>query len=273
MACSSMPWIGAVGAVAGTLLLASTAAAQQPPAQPGYAQPGYAQPGYAQPGYGQPPPGYGQPPPGYGAPPPGYGAPPPGYGYGPMPGPPPPPKPRKPSCCRWSLRFDPFDLLFRRMTFEGELALIGPLAIEIAPSWIWGSPSENLDTTGFALASNVALYVNGDALKGFWLKGHLAYESFEATLTHPDFPGITDKKDISSVIVGGMLGSTTVFGRNGGFALSGGIGIGVALADPVSLRVEPPEGAPEGSPALTAAYYDKIDKIQLLGSLALGVAF
>ena len=281
MACSSMPWIGAAAAVAGSLLLASPAAAQQPPPQPGYGQPqpgygqpqpGYGQPqpgyGYGQPGYGQPPPGYGQPPPGY-----GYGAPPPGYGYGPTPGPPPPPKPSRPSCCRWSARFDPFDLLFRRMTFEGELALVGPLAIEIAPSWIWGSPSENLDTTGFALAGNLAVYVQGDALKGFWIKGHLAYESFEATLTHPGFDGITGKADVSSAIVGGMLGSTSVFGRNGGFAISGGIGIGVALSDPVTVTADPTPLDEDNGDSVSATYYDKIDKIQLLGSLALGVAF
>jgi hypothetical protein len=153
------------------------------------------------------------------------------------------------------------------MTFEGELALIGPLAIEIAPSWIWGSPAENLDTTGFALAGNLAVYVQGDALKGFWIKGHLAYESFEATLTHPETRD-TASKDVGSAIVGGMLGSTSVFGRNGGFAISGGIGIGVALSDPVTIRVESDEYGD-----VTATYYDKIDKIQLLGSLALGVAF
>ncbi|MCC6551471.1 MAG: hypothetical protein IT372_00430 [Polyangiaceae bacterium] len=257
----------ALGAAAGALLLASTASAQQPPPQPGYAQPGYAQPGY-----GAPPPGYGAPPPGYGAPPPGYGygAPPPGYGYGPAAGPPPPPKPSRPSCCRWSVRFDPFDLLFRRMTFEGEVAIIGPLTLEIQPSWIWGSPSENLDTTGFALGGNVGVYVSGDALKGFWIKGHAGFETFEATLTHPDDPDAVDQKTVSSAIVGGMLGSTSVFGRNGGFAISGGIGIGVALADPVTLTATP---ANENIGAISATDYDKIDKIQLLGSLALGVAF
>jgi opacity protein-like surface antigen len=269
---SALPWLGAVSA---TLLLASAAAAQQPPAQPGYAQPGYAQPGYAQPGYGAPPPGYGAPPPGYGAPPPGYGygAPPPGYGYGPTPGPPPPPKPRKPSCCRWSVRFNPFDLLFRRMTFEGEVAVIGPLALEIDPSWIWGSPSENLDTTGFALGGNAVFYVSGDAFKGFWLKAHAGFETFEAVLTHPGDSSVKATQNVSSGILGGMLGSTSVFGRNGGFAISGGIGIGVALADPVSITADPTPAFPDNGDSVTATYYDKIDKIQLLGSLALGVAF
>jgi hypothetical protein len=176
------------------------------------------------------------------------------------------------------VRFDPFDLLFRRLTFEGEVAVIGPLALGIEPSWIWGSPSENVENAGFAIAGNVTVYVQGDALKGFWLRGYFGYETFEATVTHSQFPDAdqteASKTQVSSPIVGGMLGSTSVFGRNGGFAISGGIGIGVALADPVDVTVLPAQiPQADGYPAETYRYYDKAGKIQLLGSLALGVAF
>jgi hypothetical protein len=154
------------------------------------------------------------------------------------------------------------------MTFEGEVTVIGPLTLGLSPSWIWGSLlNENLDTTGFALAGDVGIYVQGKPLRGFWVKARLAYESFEAVVTHPYNPAATPAKgDVSSVIVGGMIGSTNLINRDGGFALSGGIGIGVALADPVPISAN---WARE--PVIT--FYDKMGKIQLIGSLSLGVVF
>ena len=237
-------------------------AQQQPPpyGQPGYGQPGYGQPGYGQPGYGQP--GYGQP--GYGQP--GYGPPygqpgyPPGY-YQPPLGPPPPPPPKAPDELRWALRYDPFDLLFRRLTFEAEIAILGPITIEVAPSWIWGSPAEDLDEEGFAIAANVAVYFEGRPMRGLWLKAHFGFETFEATLTHPAFQ-TTDVDDVSTALLGGMIGSSTVFGRNGGFMISGGIGIGVALADTKRLEAPSPDPRTAG---VAYEYYDKSGRIQLLG--------
>ncbi|AKT42635.1 hypothetical protein [Chondromyces crocatus] len=259
---------------------------QQPP--PGYGQQphgygqqphGYGQQphGYGQqppPGYGPPPPGYGQPPPGYGYGQPGYGPPPPGYGhhpgYGqPVAGPPPPPPPPKRTCCNWSIRYNPFDLLLGKMTFEGELAVIGPITLGIEPAWIWGAPfSEIVDRSGFSIAGTVGVYVSGTPLRGFWLKGYLGYERFEATATHERDSSATASRSIGSGIAGGMLGSTSVFGRNGGFAISGGIGIGVALADSQRLTVNSDFYGPQ-----SVMFYDKTSKLQLLGSLGIGVAF
>jgi hypothetical protein len=166
---------------------------------------------------------------------------------------------------RWSIRYDPFDLLLRRLSFEAEIAIIGPLTLEIVPSWIWGSPSEDIDESGFAFGANLAIYFEGRPMRGFWLKAHFGYETFEATLTHPDpSVGTSDVDDVSTALLGGMIGSSSVFGRNGGFIISGGIGIGVALAD--SKRLELPDG-------YYYEYYDKAGRIQLLGSFALGVAF
>lgn len=274
-------------ALALSLLGAAASAAAQPPPPPppqgGPPPPGYGQqpppPGYGQqppPGYGQqPPPGYGQqpPPPGYGPPPPGYGPPPgQGYGYGPPAGPPPPPKPKKPKCCFWAVRADPFDLLFRRLSFQGEIAIVGPLAFELEPSWIWGSPIEDVDASGFAMAGNVAIYFSGKPLKGFFLKAHAGFETFEATLTHPEL-GTSTSEDVGSPIFGALIGSSAVFGRNGGFNLSGGIGIGVATAETVTLTV--PGDFVNGVyvPGIETSYYDKAGRIQLLGNLGLGVAF
>lgn len=287
--------------------------AQPGPGQPspGYGQPGYGQPsyGYGQSGYGYgqgggygygpPPPGYGQPPPGYGHPPPGYGQPPPGYGpprrrgdyEAPPEGPPPPPKPSPSSCCRFSVRFNPFDLLLRRMTIEAEVAVIGPLTIEIVPSWIWGSPYPLQETRGFALAGRFGGYFSGKPNRGFWLKGHVGYESFAVEVVNERTMARTfSTENVKSPVLGGMIGSSTVFGRNGGFIISGGLGIGVATAsrqtvtacaspklvsDSGAPLLEPTEclEQPEGPPDERIHFYDKLGRMQLLGSFALGVAF
>jgi hypothetical protein len=177
------------------------------------------------------------------------------------------------------VRFDPFDLLLGRLSFQGEVAIIGPLAIEIEPSWIWGDPSEDIDAKGFAFGANIGIYFDRP-LRGFFLKGYFGYESFEATFTAPisGLPEdeITATADVSSPILGLMLGSNSVLGpnngRNGGFIISGGIGIGVALADPVQLDVVVAEGTPNEQ-RFTATYYDGVGRIKLLASLGLGVAF
>lgn len=257
-----------------------------PQGQPGYpqAQPGYPPPGYAPaPGYGQNPqqPAYGQypqqpgaPPAGY--PPPGYTYPPQGapgqYGYAPPPGPPLPPAPKPSTCCRWSARVDPFDLLFRKLTFQAEVKIVGPISLEFTPSWIFGSPYDNIDEKGYSLGFNAIVhFISGKAFDGMWLKGHFAYENFEATLTNPFETSLSASQRLSSAIVGGMIGSSSVWGRDGGFIVSGGIGIGVALADPVTLTApgDPVRRIPDAQVTL----YDKLDKIKLLGSVGLGVAF
>ncbi|WP_437543883.1 hypothetical protein WME95_35060 [Sorangium sp. So ce327] len=177
-------------------------------------------------------------------------------------GPPPPPKPPESTCCRWSVRYNALDLLFGKMTFEGEVTIIGPLTIGIAPSWIWGSLEDaSLDTTGYALAADVGVYVEGKALRGFWVKGRIGYESFEAVITPPG--RLEGRGDVSSVVLGGMVGSTNVLSRDGGFAMSGGFGIGVALADPVTITAGPYQ----------YSFYEKAGKIKLMGSLSLGVVF
>jgi len=292
-----------VGLLLTSTWLSSSAAAQYPPPPGAQPPPPGAQP--PPPGYGQPPPpGYGQPPPpGYGPPPPppGYGPPPPGYGGPPPPGYGPPPRPEGPppkKTLLWSVRYDPFDLLFRRITFEGEIALGSlPLSVELVPSFIWDSPHEGVENSGIDLGARFVWYVMGDPLEGFYLKAHFNYETFKSTLFRGDpldpygvpGPGCDDdsepgtcSKQVSTTVFGLMLGSSMVFPRRGGFGLNGGIGIGVATADRIDLEVAPcdigsdpatcPLGPDDGS-AVVTSYYDKIERIKLLGSLSLGVTF
>jgi hypothetical protein len=266
-------------------------AAPQPayPQQPGYPQQGYPQQGYPQQGYpqqgypqqGYPQQGYpqqGYPQQGYpqqGYPQQGYGQP---GGYTPPAGPPPPPAPKPATCCRWSARVDPFDLLFRRLTAQVEVAIVGPLALELTPSWIFDSPTEFLTEKGFSFGGNIAFYLSGKAFQGMWLKAHLAYEAYDATLTHPNAPATTDgsvspfsqTKSVSTGVFGAMIGSTSVFGRDGGFVISGGIGIGAATAGTVTLEAPGPSPL---DPTAVVTIFDKLDRIKLLGSLGLGIAF
>ncbi len=223
-----------------------------PPAQAPTTQPPTAQPPYVQQPPGGPPPAM-QPYPQTQQP--YWGPPPPPQG-------PPPLTPEEPSCCRFGLRFDPFDLLFRRLSFQAELKLWGPLSIEAEPSWIFASATENLDTKGGALQGNFLVYFTGEALQGFYAKAIVGFEAFEATVTDPDLE-IETSEDIASPILGLGIGSSAVFGDEVGFNLAGGIGIGFALAESKTVRAGRYE----------VSFYDKASVVQLIASLGLGVAF
>jgi hypothetical protein len=226
---------------------------QQPiaPVGPGYPPPGYAPPGSPQ----ALPPGYG--------PPPGYG-----YGYAPPPPVPPPPPPLK--SLKWSLRYDPFDLVYRRMTFQGEVAIYKFFALEVVPTWIFGSSEGGVDAKGFAIGGRAVFYLSGEAFRGFWLKAHFGYENYNATLTNPGDPtDVSAPQKESSAIIGVLFGDTWVIPRDGGFALSGGIGIGYATAGKSVLTTN---GSAVAGPA-QVTFYDGFDKVRLLGSVGLGVAF
>jgi len=184
------------------------------------------------------------------------------------------------------VRYDPFDLLFRRVTLEGEINIWGPLALQLSPSWIFDSPAENMTEQGFDVSLDFVWYIQGQAFHGFWLKAHAEFEIFKATLEreisgslagipNPDHCDAdsetgTCSKTINTFVFGAMIGTSTVFGKDGGFAISGGIGIGVAVAPAVTLIVD--SDTPD-APGVETTYFDKSERIRLLGSLGLGIAF
>lgn len=208
---------------------------------------------------------------------------------------------QKPStCCRWSLRYDPFDLLFRRITVIAEVALGKlPFTIEATPKYIFDSPEDALDEKGFSMGGSIAWYPGGRPLRGLWLKAHAEYESFQATLTRDGGTGPIGKpgaecdkeskpgtctRKVSSPVLGLMIGSTQVFGKNGGFAISGGIGVGAALSDPVGLSVgactaedvankDPNCSAADAGGGVRYDYYADSARVRLLGTLGLGLTF
>jgi hypothetical protein len=186
------------------------------------------------------------------------------------------------------LRYDPFDLILRRVTLEAEIAWGDlPFSVELAPSYIFDSTIGEIDEQGFDIAARIAWYIQGNALKGFWLKAHFNFEYFQATLhneiaegvdlgtPHPDHcdadsaPG-TCSRNVNTAVLGLMLGSSLVFPGSGGFALTGGIGLGGALADERRLEVV---GTSE-VPGRFYVYYDDFGKrLKLLGTLSLGITF
>ncbi|MFO0613482.1 MAG: hypothetical protein U0414_12875 [Polyangiaceae bacterium] len=184
-----------------------------------------------------------------------------------QPSPPPQPPPEERGCCRAAVRFDPFDILQRRLSFQAELAIWGPFAIEVEPSWIFSSPSENVSADGFSFLGSAGFYLTSKAPLGFFIKAVVGYETFSATVTNPDDPSLSASADVDSPILGAVLGSSTVFGRKVGFNISGSIGIGVATASEVDI-VAPGKGS---IPSYKYSYYDSA--VQLLGSLAAGIGF
>ncbi len=186
--------------------------------------------------------------------------------------PPPPPRKDPPSCCFMALRYDPFELLYGRLTFQAEIAVAGPVTVELEPSWIWGTLEEATDEKGFALGGNVGVYFGRTPLRGWWVKGHVAFETFEASVTSPDGQ-VTVSERITSPILGAMIGSSSIWGpdrgRDGGFILTTGVGIGAALAD----RVELVAVDVDGDSGNRTEYYDGIGRLRLLGTVSVGAAF
>jgi hypothetical protein len=175
-----------------------------------------------------------------------------------------------PKSLRWSLRYDPFDLIERRMTFQGEIAIYKLFTIEIVPSWIWGSPYSGVNAGGFALAGRAVFYLSGEAFRGLWLKAQAGYEGYTASFTNPgDSTSSSPSQRLSSAVLGVLFGDTWVIPRDGGFALSGGIGIAFATANKVTLTAPGTANAPGAQTTL----YDGFDKVRLLGSIGLGIAF
>ena len=174
------------------------------------------------------------------------------------------------TCCRFSARFDAFQLVFRRVAFEGEMKIAGPFTIGVEPAWIWGGSTDRLDEQGLQLLGFFAWHFYGGPLRGFWLRAVGGFEAFDATLTHSKFEDVEVKKGIASGIFGLTIGDSVVFGQNGGFTLSGGIGIGFATSDKTQLVAVSPD---PDVPNETATYYDGADRLKLLGSLGLGVTF
>ncbi len=181
---------------------------QQPP--PGYGQP-YGQPGYGQPGYGQPGPGYQQP---YGG---GYG----GGGYYRQAPP--------PSCCFGSVRINPLDIVTdKSVPLEAEFAVIGPLSLQadlaynfgVPPTFDAGAP-DGVTGAGFTAGGKVGIWFTDDPLRGWYGKAVLRYQHINLYEKAVDGPRTT----MNEVGYGAQLGHATVFGRDGGFTLSWGIGI------------------------------------------------
>ncbi len=198
-----------------------------------------------------------------------------GYGYVPPTGPPPPPAEPPSRCCRWSVRYNPFELIDRRLSFEAEVAVAGPFAIEFDPSWIFGSSTDGLDEKGVELGGRAVFYIFGKPMRGLWVKAHASYERYNATFTNQS-PGNGDGKlkaqrSLASAILGALIGSSWVIGKDGGFTLSGGVGIGVATAPQTSIVA--PGDLTRGIPPDQIDFYSKADRIRLLGSLSLGATF
>ena len=195
---------------------------QQPP--PGYGQPypqqqpppGYGQPYGQQPGYGQPGPGYQQP----------YGG---GYGGYYRPGPPPPPP--QPACCIGSIRINPLDIVTdKSVPLEAEFAIVGPLSLQADVAYNFGIPStfatappKEIAGAGFTAGGRVGIWFTDDPLRGWYGKGVFRYQHIN--MYEKALGSSAPRTALDEIGFGAQLGHSSVFGRDGGFTLSWGIGI------------------------------------------------
>jgi hypothetical protein len=271
------------GLASGLMALAPSALAEAPPVGVGGPTapppgPPVVPPGQAGPpqlGPPPPPPPAAQPPPYY----PPYPPYPPPYYPGAAPYPYYPPSPAappakveapKPPPLRFAARVSPFDLIMRRLSFEAEVAVWGPLAVGAMGSWIWGSPVDHMDEQGAAVLGTVSVYFQGQALRGFFVRAFGGYEQVDATLSHPVSPAARATETLQTGLFGAFFGNSTVFGRGAGFNLSGGIGLAVATSDPVTITTS--AGQP-GVGDARVVYFDDASRFRVLGNVGVGVAF
>ncbi len=232
---------------------------QQPP--PGYYPQQPYQPYGPGPGYGQPGPGYQQP---YGG---GYG------GYRPAPPPPPPP----PVCCSGSVRINPLDIVTdKSVPLEAEFAVIGPLSVQadvaynfgIPPTFGGGAP-QGIAGAGYSMGGKVGIWFTDDPLRGWYGKGVLRFQHINMYEKATDGPRTT----MNELGYGAQLGHSNVFGRDGGFTLSWGIGI-IYVANAKNQYVTVSDGPYAndgcGGKGPTNQLCIERPKLDLLGQLAIG---
>lgn len=176
----------------------------------------------------------------------------------------------KPPPLHFAIRVNPFDLIMRRLSFEGEVTVWGPLTVGVMPSWVWGSPVDHVDEQGASVLGTVSVYFQGQALRGFFVRAFGGYEQVDATLSHPANAASKSTETLQTGLFGAYFGNSTVFGEAGGFNLSGGIGLAVATSDPVTIDVSSGQA---GVGNARVVYFDDASRFRVLGNVGLGIAF
>jgi hypothetical protein len=169
---------------------------------------------------------------------------------------------------------DALNMLFRRLSFEGELAVWGPFVIGVEPAWIWGSQERGLEQSGFAIGADVGIYLEEKPMNGLWVKAHGGYEYFQATLRHPG--GATDSKPVSTGTVGMSVGGSLVVSPKqggGGFIIDSGFGFTVATAEAVTLSTTDFDPSLRTITPKKHIYFGGWRRVMPLASMAVGVAF
>lgn len=169
---------------------------------------------------------------------------------------------------------DALNLLFRRLSFEGDLAVWGPFVVGLEPAWIWGSSERGLDESGFGITGSAAIYVEDKPMNGLRVKAHGGYEYFQATLTHEG--GATDSKPVSTGVFGLSVGGSLVVSPKlggGGFIIDGGFGFSVATAEAVTLSATDYNPSQINITTEKHIYFGGWRRILPLASMAMGVAF
>lgn len=179
-----------------------------------------------------------------------------------------------------SIRANPLDLIFSRVSLEGEYAPTRYLSVEIDPTYVFGVPgtkSSGFTAAGYTIGGRLGVWFQGHALRGWFLKGVAEYDHYQMKSSF-------DSTQYGEGVVGAMLGSQTVFGRDGGFTLSGGIGIGYVVNQTDHGVLTGPESTaaralnqPIGQCGGTAFYGSFAcateSSIRILGQFALGYTF
>jgi hypothetical protein len=131
----------------------------------------------------------------------------------------------KPPELRFTVRFNPLDLIFGKVSGDFEYALSDQFSITLGPEYIFGDPRQNtsagITASGVGAYGQLGFWIEGRPLRGYYLKAHFAYRS---VIFHSDI----DRLQVPETLLGVMLGSQSIYA--GWFTLSGGFGIAYDLA-------------------------------------------
>ncbi len=165
-----------------------------------------------------------------------------------------------------------FELVMRRLSFQGRSPSPGPSRIEVRAGVDLGRPTRASTRRASGSPANAVFYLSGQPFRGLWPKAHFAYENFTATYTNPYDTTLCERAEAVQLRHPRRhVRRHFVVPRSGGFALSAASGSAWPRRGRRRSRRRRP--AARNIPGVDTTLYEGFDKVRILGTLGLGIAF
>jgi hypothetical protein len=168
-----------------------------------------------------------------------------------------------------SIRLNPLDLIFGKVSGDVEYALNDYVSLALGPEYIFGDPrqdsSRGISASGVGAYGQVGFWIEGRPLRGYYLKAHFAHRSVI-------FQSDIDRLQVPETLIGAMFGSQSIYA--GWFTLSGGFGIAYDLASEERyLQFSNPALGGRPSTAIIPKTGPLENGVDLITQLAIGGSF